>query len=137
MVKNNLGADEAKRKSNIPNTPVLDNQNNRFVNETGNGSQLSIKVSEVGNEWLSRSAIAKLYRLRSMVYMQDHLKNLDYSDIQVRPIDGNRVVLTFPNIEDRDSVFNGGKMGWLKDCFLDIQKWDDTISCQQGQEIQH
>ncbi|KAG5534448.1 hypothetical protein RHGRI_022547 [Rhododendron griersonianum] len=110
VVKNNLGADEAKRKSNIPNTPVLDNQNNRFVNETGNGSQLSIKVSEVGNEWLSRSAIAKLYRLRSMEYMQDHLKNLDYSDIQVRPIDGNRVVLTFPNIEDRDSVFNGAEI---------------------------
>lgn len=75
---NNLGADEAERKSNISNTPVLDNQNDRFVAETGNGSQLSIKVSEVGNEWLSRSAITKLSCLRSMVYMQDHLKNLGF-----------------------------------------------------------
>ncbi|KAG5539457.1 hypothetical protein RHGRI_019859 [Rhododendron griersonianum] len=76
--------------------------------KAGNGAQPCIKVSEEGNEWLTRSAIAKLSPLRSMVYMEDLLRNFGYSDIQVRPMDSDRVVLTFPSIEDRDSIFNGG-----------------------------
>ncbi|KAF7154406.1 hypothetical protein RHSIM_Rhsim01G0057700 [Rhododendron simsii] len=128
---NNTRAERPKRIPNQQNTLRLVDQIN-IAGETRKRSQLCINVSEVGNEWLTRSAIAKLSPLRSMAYMQDHLKNLGYSDIQVHPIDANKVVPTFPNIEDRDSVFNGGKMSWLKDCFLEIQTWDDTISTQGG-----
>ncbi|KAI8526398.1 hypothetical protein RHMOL_Rhmol13G0304200 [Rhododendron molle] len=58
---------------------------NRWIPKSpkaGNGAQLCIKVSEEGNEWLTRSAIATLSPLRSMVYMEDRLRNLGYSDIQ-------------------------------------------------------
>ncbi|KAG5550142.1 hypothetical protein RHGRI_015184 [Rhododendron griersonianum] len=131
VVKNkNPRAEEPKWIPKSQKAPMMENRSNRSAIKSGNGAQPCIKVSEVGNEWLTRSAIAELSPLRSMVYMQDHLRNLGYSDIQVRPMDSDRVVLTFPNIEDRDSIFNGGKMGWLKDCFLEIFKWNDTVSTQ-------
>ncbi|KAE9445683.1 hypothetical protein C3L33_22421, partial [Rhododendron williamsianum] len=131
VVKNkNPRAKEPNRIPNSHNAPVMENPSNRFATKTRKVAQPCINVSEVGNEWLSRSAIAKLSPFRSMIYMQDHLRNLGYSNIQVRPMDSDRVVLTFPNVEDINSIFNGGKMGWLKEYFLEIHKWNDTISTQ-------
>lgn len=37
------------------------------------------------------------------------------------------VVLTFKYIEERDSMFNNGKMAWLKGFFVDAQKWEELI----------
>lgn len=48
----------------------------------------SIKLDEIGNEWLYRSATATLLPSKSMVLIQDHLANLGLLDIQVRPMGG-------------------------------------------------
>lgn len=70
---------------------------------TGRGdSDPPIKLLELGNEWLQRSATAKLSPSRSMILVQDQLASLGFVDIQVRPMGGDHVVLTFPSIEDRD-----------------------------------
>lgn len=44
-----------------------------------------------------------------MVYVQDHLTYLGYSHIEVKFMGGDKVVLTFERVEDRDSLLNGGK----------------------------
>lgn len=81
VVKNNIGAGGSKGISVHQNTPRLEDQGTSAA-AAGKETQVCIKVSKVGNEWLFRSAIAKLSPLRSMVYMQDHLKNLGYSVTQ-------------------------------------------------------
>ncbi|KAG5565558.1 hypothetical protein RHGRI_001461 [Rhododendron griersonianum] len=84
VVKNkNPRAKEPNRIPNSHNAPVMENRSNRFATKTRKVAQPCINVSEVGNEWLSRSAIAKLSPFRSMIYMQDHLRNLGYSNIQM------------------------------------------------------
>ncbi|XP_058197926.1 uncharacterized protein LOC131313565 [Rhododendron vialii] len=118
VVKNkNPRAEEPNRIPNSHNATVMKNQSNRFAAKTGKEAQPCINVSELGNEWLSRSAIAKLSPFRSMVYMQDHLRNLGYSDIKVCPMDSDRVVLTFPNVEDR-FYFQWGKDGMSQRMFF-------------------
>lgn len=37
-------------------------------------------------------------------------------------MEGDYVVLTFPNTEDRDSMFDNGKFAWLKKWFIESHK---------------
>lgn len=85
-----------------------------------------IQLKELGNEWLSRSVIAKLSPVRSMALVQDQLRSLGYADIQVRVMGGDSVILTFLSQETRESMFNGGQMAWLKDWFLETYKWEES-----------
>ncbi|KAH7845647.1 hypothetical protein Vadar_004348 [Vaccinium darrowii] len=50
-----------------------------------------IHLKELGNEWLTRSAVAKLSPVRSMVLVQDQLRSLGYADIQ-----GNKCLKDVP-----------------------------------------
>ena len=38
------------------------------------------------------------------------------------------MVLTFKDPEERDTIFNGGKMAWLKEWFVESSKWEITKS---------
>lgn len=70
----------------------------------------SIKATEVGNEWLHQSAIAKLSSTKPIVLIQDYLRNLGHAHVLVRTMGGDMVVLTFIDIAEKNSMFNGGKM---------------------------
>lgn len=83
-----------------------------------------IKLQAVGNEWLKRSAIAKLKPMKLIHFLQDQLRNLGYMDILVRPTRGDSLVLTFPSSESMDSALNSSEMAWLKDWFLELQKME-------------
>lgn len=85
----------------------------------------AIRVKEVGNEWLSRSAVAKLSPHRSMALVTDYLRSLGYVNIDVKPFGGNFVVLTFASISDCDSVFNGGELARIKEWFVEILKYEE------------
>ncbi|GFY93207.1 hypothetical protein Acr_08g0016030 [Actinidia rufa] len=87
-----------------------------------------VKVKEPGNGWLYRSAIAKLSSTQSIVRIQDQLRNLSHAHVLVRHMGGDRVVLTFKDPEERDTMFNGGKMAWLKEWFVESSKWGNTKS---------
>ncbi|GFZ18405.1 hypothetical protein Acr_27g0001440 [Actinidia rufa] len=41
---------------------------------------------------------------------------------------GDMVVLTFKDLEERDSMFNKGKMAWLKEWFVESFEWENTKS---------
>lgn len=81
-------------------------------------------LNEVGNEWLYKSVIAKLSPVRSMALVQDQLRSLGYAVIKVKIMGGNLVVLTFPCVEDRDSMFKEGKFAWIKEWFTETHKWE-------------
>lgn len=87
---------------------------------------MSIKAKEVGNEWLHRSAIAKLSSTRPIVLIQDYLRNLGHAHVLVRTMGGDMVMLTFLDIAERDSMFNGEKMAWLREWFVESHKWEDA-----------
>ncbi|GFZ02647.1 hypothetical protein Acr_15g0012550 [Actinidia rufa] len=88
----------------------------------------TVKVKELGNGWLYRSAIAKISSTRSIVRIQDQLRNLGHAHILVRHMGGDMVVITFKDLEERGSMFNGGKMTWLKEWFVESSKWESTKS---------
>ncbi|GFY93178.1 hypothetical protein Acr_08g0015740 [Actinidia rufa] len=41
---------------------------------------------------------------------------------------GDMVVITFKDLKERESMFNGGKMTWLKEWFVESSKWESTKS---------
>ncbi|KAH7836315.1 hypothetical protein Vadar_034583 [Vaccinium darrowii] len=51
-----------------------------------------IKVMDVGNEWLRRSAIAKLPPDRSIALVAEHLRSLGHVNVEVKPMGSNFVV---------------------------------------------
>ncbi|GFY88782.1 hypothetical protein Acr_06g0007220 [Actinidia rufa] len=99
--------------------------------------QLPIKVKELGNGWLYRSAIAKLSSARSVVRIQDQLRSLGHAHVMVRHMGGDMVVLTFKDTEERDTMFNEGRMAWLTEWFEELHKWEDTKSnpCSLGKVL--
>ncbi|GFS45394.1 hypothetical protein Acr_00g0095870 [Actinidia rufa] len=65
---------------------------------------------------------------RSIVRIQDQLRNLGLAHVLVRHMGGDMVVLTFKDLEERDSMFNKGKMAWLKEWFVESSEWENTNS---------
>lgn len=106
-------------------------ENPRDKQEQNNSSWVKnlppIKVKELGNGWLYRSAIAKISSTKSVVRIQDQLMSLGQSHVLVRYMGGDMVVLTFKDSEERDTMFNEGKMAWLKEWFVESSKWEDTM----------
>ncbi|GFY88917.1 hypothetical protein Acr_06g0008570 [Actinidia rufa] len=92
------------------------------------GRLTTVKVKELGNGWLYRSAIAKISSTRSIVRIQDQLRNLGHAHVLVRHMGGDMVVITFKDLEEKESMFNGGKMTWLKEWFMESSKWESTKS---------
>ena len=88
----------------------------------------TIPVKELGNGWLYRSAIAKILSTRSVAQIQDQLKSSGQRHVLIRHMGGDMVVLTFKDPEERDTMFNGGEMAWLKDWFVESSKWEDTVT---------
>ncbi|KAH7847501.1 hypothetical protein Vadar_026845 [Vaccinium darrowii] len=124
-----LQVNKGERKDGAFNPKVWNKGNPSFaeVVKGSNPTVSSIKLDDIGNEWLYWSATAKLLPSKSMALIQDHLANLGFLDIQVRPIGGgDYLILTFPTIESRDFVFNNGEFAWIKDWFLEIHKWSKS-----------
>ena len=112
------------RKKGIQTTQKENKQSNTLWIK----KQLPIKVKELGNGWLYRSAIAKLSSARSVVRIQDQLRSLGHAHVMVRHMGGDMVVLTFKDTEERDTMFNEGRMAWLTEWFEELHKWEDTKS---------
>ncbi|KAI8553504.1 hypothetical protein RHMOL_Rhmol05G0021000 [Rhododendron molle] len=91
----NAGPEESNWTPRPKNASVLVNRRNNFAAKTGRGAQPCIDVSEVGNEWLSRSAIATLSPLRNLVITLNN-KNRRYN---VRVSEEQYVINTFLRIE--------------------------------------
>ena len=61
-----------------------------------NKTMITMKVQEEGNGWLYRSAVAKIWHLRSAQLLQEAFINEGASNIQVRSCGRKNVILTFP-----------------------------------------
>lgn len=92
-----------------------------------NNKPQPIHLKGVKNEWLTKSAVAKLSPLRSIVYVQDRLKLLGYLNIEVRPMGGDMVVLTFSNVGEKDSMLSGDEPNGFQEWFVDIMKWEESM----------
>lgn len=77
-----------------------------------------IQIQPAGNGWLHGSALAKISRLVSTV-------DLEYiftrENVQVKSIGGRYVIVTFPDLETKDSTI---KERWLSNWFEDIYPWN-------------
>ncbi|KAH7852881.1 hypothetical protein Vadar_030477 [Vaccinium darrowii] len=71
-----------------------------------------ITINAIGNEWLSRSAVAKLKSLATMESIRDVLRCKDVPQIEVKDMGSLWVVLTFSSAEQLQSVFDV-ELRWL------------------------
>ncbi|KAH7852442.1 hypothetical protein Vadar_024836 [Vaccinium darrowii] len=62
--------------------------------------KLSVKATEEGNPWLSRSAIAKLPSMRSLESLREAFIAEGVWNIQIRSMGGKLMLLTFSSVED-------------------------------------
>ncbi|XP_057472861.1 uncharacterized protein LOC130761391 [Actinidia eriantha] len=118
--------DESKNRAQVwrKKEATTDQMNQGNTWESGNFP--TVKVNEVGNGWLYRSAIAKISSTSSIVRIQDQLRNLGQVHVLVRHMGGDMVVLTFKDLEERESMFNEGKMAWLREWFVESSRWENT-----------
>ena len=118
--------DKSKNRAQVwrKKEAITDQMNQRNSWESGNFP--TVKVNEVGNGWLYRSAIAKISSTSSIVRIQDQLRNLGEVHVLVRHMGGDMVVLTFKDLEERESMFNEGKMAWLREWFVESSRWENT-----------
>lgn len=76
---------QAKEKKKVHGNKEVSNQKFRsaWVNK-----KMPIKAREIGNEWLHRSALAKLSSTRPIMLIQDYLRNLGHAHVLVRHMGG-------------------------------------------------
>lgn len=98
------------------------------IQEFGSEPYKSIHVQAVGNGWLFRSAIGKMRRLLSAQEMQEQFKRENIDNVQIRPIGGRYLILTFPNEESRNEVI---KKKWLMGWFEEINPWNGEQAVQE------
>ena len=79
-----------------------------------------VKVTESGNGWLYRSAIAKPYTSTSTAVLVEAFIREQVFSIQVREWSGHRMLLTFPSKEEMNSMLGGS---WLYNWFEEIHTW--------------
>ncbi|KAH7835235.1 hypothetical protein Vadar_024218 [Vaccinium darrowii] len=90
-----------------------------------------ISVNAIGNEWLTRSVVAKLYSLSAMESIREALHCKGVPQFDVRDMGGLWVVLTFPSVEQMLSVFDG-EFSWLNKWFAEISKWSPEMQESTG-----
>lgn len=72
--------------------------------------------------------------MRSVALFEDQLKVLEYLDIEVRPMGGDYIILTFSSSEVRESIFKNDEL-WFKDWFIEFQRWKESKLIQPSRLI--
>lgn len=89
----------------------------------------------VGEDWLSRSAIAKLPSLRSVESIIDSFISEGVLDIQVRPLGAKFVVLTFASENAMKDMIEGPDVNWLGNFFEECRKWSPDLSIEVSHTV--
>lgn len=92
-----------------------------FNKVNANPSKGTITVKPMGNGWLTRSVIAKIKRLISAEDLEYVFKREGIQKVQIKPIGGRYVIITFPDETTRDLVINEK---WILCWFDEIKKWN-------------
>lgn len=113
---------EVWRKKGIAETSRQGEKRNIKVNNPVTKDHLgSIKVHTAGNGWLFRSAVAKISKLVSAEDLE-HVFSLEgIQEVQIKATGGRHVIITFSNVEIRDSVT---KKDWMSNWFEVIKPWE-------------
>lgn len=98
-------------------------------------AKLSVKASEEGNQWLSRSAVAKLPSLRSVESLREAFIAEGIWNIQVRSMGGKLILLTCSSIEDMTLMLEGGGLCWLNNWFDEVKKWEPEPMTDFSREV--
>lgn len=80
----------------------------------------TINVQSSGNGWFFRNATAKLRRLISCKDLEYVFINNGVQKIQIRALGGRNVLISFPDVESRDSTI---KQEWLEILLEEINPW--------------
>lgn len=125
--------------------PVIQNGSNKasfadvVKGKVVSSSVFTIKAKEysciVGDDWLSRSVIAKLPSFRSIESIKENFYLECVYDVQIRSLGGNFVVLTFPTLDDLKAMVEGPEVNWLGNFFDEYQQWSPDCAIEASRTV--
>lgn len=89
--------------------------------EEGFKQRIQIKVNQIGNGWLFRSAIAVLRRIIHLKKLEDNFKKEHGESVKIRAMGGRKVIITFMDSKQRDEQLKGT---WMERWFENSSKWN-------------
>lgn len=113
---------EVWRRKGIAESSKQGEERNKDVH-TGNKRkvQKSFIIQPMGNGWLSRSAVGRIRKLTTTQKLVDLFKKERGVNVQIKPIGGRYVIITFSDETTRDE---GIMDRWLEGWFEEIKKWE-------------
>ncbi|KAH7853429.1 hypothetical protein Vadar_002303 [Vaccinium darrowii] len=77
--------------------------------------RITINLVPTASEWLWRSAIADLKEVSIPEIIMNAFTELNFKDVQARSMGGKFMLITFPNIEDRNNALGNQVIkGWFQ-----------------------
>ncbi|KAH7837048.1 hypothetical protein Vadar_008956 [Vaccinium darrowii] len=93
-----------------------------------------IFVDAIGNDWLSRSVVARMKSLSAMDSIRDALHCKGIPQVEVKDMGGLWIILTFPTIELMQAVF-GGELSWLNNWIGEVKKWSPDMEKSESNRV--
>lgn len=88
-----------------------------------------------GEDWLSRSVIAKLPSFRSIESIRENFYMEGVLDVLIRSLGGNYVVLTFPTVGDMEAMIEGPEVNWLGNFFDEFRPWSPESNIELSRTV--
>ncbi|KAH7841054.1 hypothetical protein Vadar_025009 [Vaccinium darrowii] len=100
---------------------------NGSVTDSGSIVSPPIQAHEEETEWLFRSAIGWSTSLRNLDSLRESFIAEGVSNIHLRDLGGDKVLLTFESIEDMAAMLEESGLNWLSNWFIDVKRWHPDL----------
>ncbi|KAF7132286.1 hypothetical protein RHSIM_Rhsim09G0039900 [Rhododendron simsii] len=115
----NRGKEVWRRKGNPESSKQGEVRGNQIQEEQE--LRGSIQIQPVGNGWLFRSAVGKMRKLSSASEMEEIFRKENVSNVQIKPMGGRYLILTFQSEEIRDEIIS---KKWPTRWFEELKPWN-------------
>lgn len=90
-------------------------------------ARFSIHARLSGVDWLNRSAVGKLPSWRNVDLLRDAFIADGVTNIQLRGMGGNLILLAFASVEDMHAMLEEAGLCWLSNWFSEVKQWSPNL----------
>ncbi|KAH7844126.1 hypothetical protein Vadar_024608 [Vaccinium darrowii] len=88
-----------------------------------------------GDDWLSRSVIAKTPSHRSVESIRENFYLEGVINVQIRSMGGNYFVLTFATVNDMKAMIEDPEVNWLGNFFEEYRQWSPDFAFEASRNV--
>lgn len=116
---------EVWRRKGVAESSKQGEERNTKLLETQEENIHTIDIHPSRNGWLLRTFLGRMRRLTSAMEMEEIFKREKIRDIKIKPIGGRYLIITFPDVKERDEAF---KEKWLELWLDEIKPWSEEAA---------